>query len=32
MLGGVIFGVLSVWLAYRLIGQIKEEMRAPRAE
>lgn len=31
MLGGVVFGILSVWLAYRLIGQIDRSLRAPPA-
>lgn len=31
MLGGVLFGVLSVWLAYRLIGQIEQSLRPPQA-
>lgn len=27
MAGGVIFGLLSVWMAYRLIGEIRERLR-----
>ena len=31
MLGGVLFGILSVWLAYRLIDQIAQSLGPPRS-
>ncbi len=29
MLGGVVFGVAAIWLAYRMVGQITQSMASP---
>ena len=29
MLGGVVFGIVAIWLAYRMVGQISHSMASP---